>query len=118
MFFIGIFGIQSKDKVIKEFHNTVCPNCGRLSRAELIETYNYFHIFFIPVYRWNFKYYIKARCCNSVYVVDRDYLEELKDSDTIDFDRVKDLYTPNVCSNCGGAINPGFSFCPHCGQQL
>jgi len=119
MFFIGIFGIQNKYRIVKEFYNVVCPNCDRLSRIELVETYDYFHFFFIPLFRWNFKYYLKARCCNSLYEVDKDYFHELKNSNTIDFNRVRSVYSnPNICPNCGGFINPGFSFCPHCGQRL
>ena len=44
MIFIRIFGIQDKQRVIREYSNVVCK-CGRLSRGELIEHYTYFHLF-------------------------------------------------------------------------
>ena len=47
-FFIGIFGIQDKQKTIREFNNVVCSYCGSLSRAELIEQYTYFHFSSYP----------------------------------------------------------------------
>jgi len=36
MFFFGIFGIQDREKHLRDFDATICPSCGRLSRAELI----------------------------------------------------------------------------------
>ena len=29
-----------------------------------------------------------------------------------------DLRPPNRCPGCGGKIEPGFGFCPHCGARL
>ncbi|NLT96782.1 MAG: zinc ribbon domain-containing protein, partial [Christensenellaceae bacterium] len=43
MFFIGIFGIEDKEKELREYANIVCPNCGGYSRAVLTQYYTYFH---------------------------------------------------------------------------
>lgn len=119
MFFIGIFGIQNKERPVREFDSIVCPNCGRLSRAELIQTYTYFHFFFIPLFRWGYRYFLRLRCCGSSYEVDKDYVEELMHSDNVDFDRLKKFGSSSgFCPNCGAYVNPGYNFCPHCGTKL
>jgi len=119
MFFIGIFGLQNKEHSIREYDNIICQDCNRLSRAELFESYTYFHFFFIPLFKWNKNYFLKFRCCNSLYAVDHDYVQELRNSDDIDFRRIHQIRgTSNRCSNCGNMINPGFSYCPHCGHKL
>lgn len=119
MFFVGIFGIQSKERSVKEYDNIVCPDCNRLSRAELFESYTYFHFFFIPIFKWNKKYFVKLRCCGNVYIVDQQYISELKNSDDIDFTKLnKYQRAGNLCYNCGKLSNPGFSYCPYCGEKL
>lgn len=119
MFFIGIFGIQNKDRLIKEFDNIICPNCGRLTRAELIESYTYFHFFFIPLFKWDRKYFLRLRCCGSYYEVEKEYVPDIRQSSTIDFSRLKKLgATSGFCPNCGCYVNPGYNFCPHCGAKL
>ena len=40
MFFFGIFGIQNKEKNLKEFSNIIC-SCGMYSRMQLVERYYY-----------------------------------------------------------------------------
>jgi hypothetical protein len=70
MFFIGIFGIQDKDKYIGTCSNIECPSCGRLARYEIHKSYRYFHIFFIPIFRWNFRYFVKTSCCGRLYQLD------------------------------------------------
>jgi len=118
MFFFGIFGIQQKDRSIKEFDNIICPDCGRLTRAELRESYTYFHFFFIPLIKWNRQCFLQLRCCGSLYMVDSDYVDELKRSENVDFDRLRKMQIPgNVCPNCGSFLNPNFFYCPFCGQK-
>ena len=70
MFFIGVFGIQDKDRYIGAYNNIVCPVCGKLARYEIHKTYRYLHIFFIPTFRWNTRYIVKASCCGSIYELD------------------------------------------------
>ncbi|GAQ25561.1 zinc ribbon domain-containing protein [Tepidanaerobacter syntrophicus] len=119
MFFFGIFGIQQKERTIKEFDNVICPECGKLTRAELWESFTYFHFFFIPIFKWNRQYYIKLRCCGAIFMVDPDYAKELKRDGEIDFNRLKKIKIPkNICPNCGSFINPSFAYCPFCGQKL
>jgi hypothetical protein len=123
MFFIGIFGVEQKDKEIKSF-NVVCPDCGKMTQAVLYMSYTYFHMFFIPTFRWNRQYYVKLRCCASVYNVPEDYALKLRESDIPDFSRLKKTRGPDAwnsfyatCPSCGKSFERGFSYCPYCGTK-
>ena len=126
MFFIGIFGIEGKEKHIKDFSNVVCPDCGRLTSASLYEQHTYFHFFFIPTFKWNRHYYVKLRCCGTVYEADAEYGKALKSADTIDFARMKKVRsgfgsfenTTVTCANCGKTSDKSYAFCPYCGTKL
>ncbi|NLM49860.1 MAG: zinc ribbon domain-containing protein [Clostridiaceae bacterium] len=66
MFFIGVFGINQKSDLVCEKHGIICPICGAYGRYEVYKNYNYFHIFFIPTFRWGKSYFIKTYCCNNI----------------------------------------------------
>ncbi len=125
MFFIGIFGIESKEKKIKTFGAAVCPDCGKYTQAVLFESFTYFHIFFIPTFRWNRKYYITLSCCGPVYKAPAEYAKKLKDADTIDFSRLEKVRTGSAgyedlwaaCQNCGKGFDESFAYCPYCGTK-
>ena len=125
MFFIGVFGISSKQKKLSETGSVICYSCGALSRANLVLSYSYFHIFFIPVFRWNKRYLLTMRCCGAVYEADKDYARVLQDTEKIDFSRLKKVSDGfsgfhsfyAKCQNCGKNIDCGFSWCPHCGAK-
>ena len=119
MFFVGIFGVQNKSKIIKEFDSVICPNCGRWTRAELIEEYTYFHMFFIPLFKWGKKYYVRLRCCGALYEAAPEYASDLKTAANIDFEKLSKIGPAvNTCPHCGNPVDPGFSFCPRCGEKL
>ena len=118
-FFIGIFGIQDKQRIIKDFNNVLCA-CGRLSSAELIEEYTYFHFFFLPIFKWNRRYYVRFRCCNRIFKVPEDYVSDLKDGSDIDVGRLEEMGRVDeyICPNCGAYVEKSFSYCPYCGVNL
>jgi hypothetical protein len=126
MFFIGIFGIEDKEKELREFPNIVCPDCGRLSRAVLILHYTYFHFFFIPTFRWNKRWTVRVRGCGAVYEADADYGKQLETGAALDFSRLKKVSSGfggfggafyATCAHCGSAFDPSFAYCPHCGAK-
>ena len=90
MFFFGIFGVQNKSRVVKEFNNVIC-RCGRLSSMQLIEEYMYFHFFFIPIFRWGRKYLNRIREKESPY---------------------------KICPSCGKYVDSNYKYCPYCGAEL
>ncbi len=121
MIFIGIFGIQDKRKIVRDYPNVVCQ-CGSLSRGELIEEYSYFHFFFIPLFKWNRRYFMRFRCCNRICRVPDDYMKDLKNSNDVDIDRLEEITsyerTLDVCPGCGAKLHSSFAFCPYCGAKI
>ncbi len=120
-----IFGIEEKDKELREFANIVCADCGGYSRAVLILHYTYLHIFFIPTFRWNKRYYICVRGCGAVYEADAEYGRQLAQGAELDFSRLKKVSGSfgdsgefySTCKHCGEAFDPSFAYCPHCGAK-
>jgi len=124
MFFI--LGTESKEKIIKTIRNIICKGCGQMSCYELLLTYSFLHLFFIPILKWNKKYYLKARCCSSIFEISKETFNRISNQqgeDIIinDFE-LKEVFNPNndtaVCSSCGKRVDSGFEYCPHCGNKL
>jgi RNA polymerase subunit RPABC4/transcription elongation factor Spt4 len=123
LFFIGVFGIESKEKEIREIQNKVCKSCGKLTSYRLVKTYNYFHFFFIPTFRWSTRYYLIARCCRAVFEIPPELGRELEGGRDVpirdeDLTRVGQSYGSTSCPSCGNPVEPGFAFCPHCGTKM
>ena len=70
MIFVAFFGIEDKNVHIGVKNNVVCPSCGHLTHLEMYKAYRYLHIFFIPTFRWNRRYYVKTPCCSALYELD------------------------------------------------
>jgi hypothetical protein len=65
MFFIGIFGIDHAVRDTGTTHTVVCPACGAWTQLQPQKEYDYFHIFFIPLFRWNICETARADCCGA-----------------------------------------------------
>lgn len=123
MFFIGIFGINRTEKTIGEYSSSLCPSCHSISNFEIIKEYSYFHFFFIPVYKWNIKYYIKPDSGSSIYELESSIgqLYEKGERPQIreeDLHPVQTLLPNKVCRYCQSNVESGYSYCPFCGKKL
>lgn len=123
MFFIGIFGIQQKQKVIKIIENLNCGNCDNITRGKLIKIFTCFHIFFIPIFKWNEKYYVECQGCNSVFTVKKEKGKAVEkgEADNItywDLEECISKKSEHICTRCGKHIEDDFEFCPYCGSKL
>ncbi|MGI6145456.1 MAG: zinc ribbon domain-containing protein [Clostridia bacterium] len=123
MFFVGIFGINQTEKPIGTCNNTVCPSCGALTRLEVYKRYSYFHLFFIPTFKWNVKYYAKSSCCGSIYELDpsigAQYEKGINPEIRADDLRPIHEYQPfKTCPNCRTKAESDYSYCPYCGQKF
>ena len=65
MIFIG--GISSGMKQIEYMKTVICSRCGAYGRYQVFMTYMYFSFFFIPLFKWNRRFYVKMSCCGAVY---------------------------------------------------
>jgi len=121
MFFIGIFGVNTKTEPVKTETAVICPLCERYGRYEVLKAYTYFHIFFIPIWRWNKRYYIKTHCCDVFSEIDRETGERIEAGEAVEIEKeqILDAYISiRICPNCHTKVEPNFQYCPHCGTRL
>lgn len=121
MFFIGIFGIETKQKEIKRISECLCKEC-RTGELILYKQFNMFHFFFIPLFKWGVKYYLVCKDCNTVYEISMEKGKAVEeDREDITYWDLKVLQRGNVkvhCSNCNREVNEEFEYCPHCGSKI
>ena len=122
MFFIG--GISNAEKKLDYVQSIVCSRCGSFGRMEVYMTYMCFSLFFIPIFKWNKRYFVKNTCCNSIYILDNELGVKISRGENILISE-SDLQlanynqpTVNRCSNCGYIGDEDFQYCPKCGQRL
>ena len=123
MFFFGFFGIMDKQKNIEYNKSMICPCCGRYSRFNIFMVYTYFHIFFIPIFKWNKRYFAQTVCCNAVYTlsqeigsaIERGENPEIKDEDLTPYYNADPI---RYCKNCGYKLSEEFDYCPKCGSKI
>ena len=69
MIFIGGIGHGQKEIPYGQ-PAALCAICGGYGRYQVIMAYTYFSFFFIPLFKWNRRYYVKTTCCGSLYELD------------------------------------------------
>jgi rRNA maturation endonuclease Nob1 len=94
----------------------------------------FFHFFFIPLFRWNEKYYVKCNGCNSIYEFSKEKgkrLEKGEDLEVVYWDlktieneyghqyneNINSIYK-NSCEHCGKSLESKFEYCPYCGEKI
>lgn len=123
MFFIGIFGIENKDKKVKELTSLSCKKCNRTTTGELIKNYNYFHLFFFPIIKWGETYYVTCNQCGSLFLISKEKGESIENGENIEvtYWDLQENHENNhyrVCGNCGNRIEANYKYCPHCGEKI
>lgn len=128
MFFIGIFGIENKEKEIKVINNLTCKICNRLSMARVIKHYEFFHFFFIPIFKWNEKYYVECGSCKKIFSISKEKGKMIERGENIDItywdlNKVNNVYgydynINSVCKNCGKVVDSEYKYCPYCGREI
>lgn len=129
MFFIGIFGIENKENEIKVLNNISCEKCNTNVMGRLIKNFDYFHFFFLPLFKWNESYYVVCTRCNSIYSIPKDKGKAIENGENIeltywDINKINNkyydnaYYEPKICSNCGTKLQYNFKYCPHCGEKV
>lgn len=123
MFFFGVFGIHSAQKPVGTFQNILCPACHALTRLEISKAYTYFHLFFIPTFKWNVRYFAVSACCGQIFELDPNLGQQYEKGFTPDI--TPSQLTPlgvsrsiGLCSQCGKELSPVYRFCPYCGHEL
>ena len=85
-------------------------------------TYYTLLLFFIPVFKWNKKYYVKYTCCNEIYSLnpEKGRLIEQGENPPILKDDLELYYKENYkfCNNCNEKWSDSYEYCPKCGRKL
>ena len=126
MFFI--MGISPRQKQIPyNGQLIICPECGKYGRYEVFVTCMCLSLFFIPVFKWNRQYFVKANCCNAGYQLDPEVGRALSRGEEIEI-RPEHLTkisggnagygSEKTCSRCGYKTSEDFQYCPKCGELL
>lgn len=129
MFFIG--GItQGTKEILYRAAAMVCGRCGRYGNYQVFMTYMCLSLFFIPVFKWNRRYYVKTSCCGTLYELDPEVGRRLARGEDLTI-RPEDLTllqdgqklpawetAVRRCASCGFETKQDFDYCPKCGQRL
>ena len=129
-----IFGISQKEKRLVFDQLIVCKCCGKYGHADVFMTYTYFMFFFIPLFKWNKRFFVKMSCCEAVYELEPEVGKALLHGQQVDI-KSTDLTlvqeghrrgyydsgtykTWKKCGNCGYETEEDFEYCPKCGRRL
>ena len=129
MFFIG--GItQGTKELVYNAAAIICGRCGRYGRYQVFMTYMCLSFFFIPIFKWNRKYYVKTSCCGTVYQLNEEVGKRIAAGEDISI-REEDLTLVSEghnapawdvpvkrCANCGYETKENFEYCPKCGKRF
>jgi uncharacterized paraquat-inducible protein A len=117
MFFIGIFGVNSRKKELKKVRFK-CTGCLS-EEATIIETSHVFEFFFIPIFSWNKNYYLKCVSCGSLYKLYNDHIGDILESGRVEYEDIERVVQESIqCPKCGTILTQEFSYCPKCGTKL
>lgn len=108
----------------------ICGRCGRYGNYQITMTYMCLSLFFIPVFMWNRRYYVKTSCCGTVYKLDPETGKRLARGEDVtvtsnDMTLVQDGHDLRAwhteterCTACGYETKEDFEYCPKCGQRF
>ena len=121
MFFI--FGINQKEQQLEFDQVVICNNCGKYGHNTVWMTYSYFMLFFIPLFKWGRRYFVKMSCCGEVGEISKELGEKIAEG-RLHTLAPEDLPFPDNqskwhrCPKCGYVTGEDFEFCPKCGNKL
>ncbi len=120
---IFISGITIKEEELDFSQMMVCPNCEAYGRFNAFMTYTRLSLFFIPIFKWNRKYYLRSSCCNSIFTIDKNIGKDIEKGRHVnltedDLTIINKGYRQYRCGNCNSVVDNNFEYCPKCGGKL
>ena len=99
-----------------------CPRCGRGTVLSLCKSYQYLHLFFLPIFRFHVQYIATCPGCASVYQVETGAgrAVERGERNSLSPHELTLLRSNNspLCPRCGARNPAGSTFCNQCGERL
>ena len=122
MFFA--FGITDRREDL-EYDSGVmtCDVCGAYGRFHVFMVCTVLYLFFLPVWRWNRRYYAETSCCHTLYELDPSVGEAIAKGEQIeirntDLSRISKGHRFKRCACCGYETSEDFEYCPKCGTRF
>lgn len=110
-----------KVKEIGDGQMMICPACGRFSRMTPYVEKQEVRLFFLPIFKFRSKYFVKASCCHDLFQLEPEIGRAIERGEHITIDE-GDLQSTGentkTCPYCRGVIEESHQFCPHCGKNL
>ena len=117
-----LFGTSTKQEKLDFIQSIFCSNCNKFGDYEAFMTYSIFTLFFIPIFKWNKKYYLTSMCCGSLYRLNKDIgraIEKGHNVNIVESDlKPININTNVVCLNCKAPLEDDFEYCPKCGEKI
>ena len=122
MFFV--MGINDRREDIDFTQTVICDVCGSYGRYNVFMICSVLTLFFIPVFKWNKRYYVEMSCCHTLYELNSETAEaliygeinEIRPEDLILIKQNNHSY--KKCTYCGYETEEDFEFCPKCGNRF
>ena len=122
MFFM--MGVTQKREDLDFIQMVTCDVCGAYGRMNVYVIYSVLSLFFLPVYKWNRKYYVEMSCCHSLYELNSEVGRGIEQGTVTSIDE-NDLVlikgnrsSCKRCEHCGYETEEDFDFCPKCGNRF
>ena len=117
-----VMGSGQKEKILDFEQVMQCDNCSTFSTVQIIMVYSYFMLFFIPLFKWNKRYYAQMSCCGSTCELDKELGAKIERKEITRLE-VSDLAfrkgrDEKCCMHCGYMTKEDFEYCPKCGNKL
>ncbi|PWL37840.1 zinc-ribbon domain-containing protein [Flagellimonas aquimarina] len=74
---ILFFGTKTGKKETKALRNTICRYCSQMGTLTAVSQPNYFHLFWIPLFKISVSRYAECSHCRRVYYKE-DFTPEMK----------------------------------------
>lgn len=121
MFFI--MGVGQDSKQLPFDQTIVCKCCQKYGHLHIFVSYSYFSFFFLPLFKWNKRYYAKMSCCNASCEISPELGREIErgnltyiNEDFLPF--TASYHSWKSCRNCGFSTSEDFEYCPKCGNRF
>lgn len=125
-----VFGIDDQEKILEYNNLDSCVSCGRYNKYKVYKVSSAFSLFFIPMIKWNKRYFVESSCCNSIFELKKEVGLKIEKGENITIKKENLRFlgyknNPNYysqqgkkCFNCGYIASQEFQYCPKCGNRL
>ena len=123
------FGVDRRERQLDFDQVEVCPVCGRYGHVQVFQSFSCLSLFFIPVFRWGRRYFVRMSCCGATAPLSKEGGEVVTRgrAASLRLDKLRfsgGWSAPRGqsgdarCPSCGRLVAPGYRYCPFCGRQL